>query len=187
MGLKEIDLTDLLMSEIRDQIESLLEYAAENDLEFALVSNEGENICRLEVMEESVIRLILKKFVDDTEEVDITGIPKVDAPTDTFADDCKAILAMYANICVSYPKLRTLTDKRKKAIKARLKKFNLSDFEKVFKNAEASDFLKGGNNRNWSAKFDWMIGESNFVKILEGNYNNGTSEDYLKNIIEGGE
>lgn len=187
MSLKNFDLTDLLMSEIKTSIGSLLEYAGENDLEFALISEEENNIYHLGVMEESMVRLILKKFVDDIEEVDITGIPKVDAPADTFADDCKAILAMYANICVSYPKLKALTDNRKKAIKARLKRYSIADFEKVFKNAEASDFLKGGNNKNWSATFDWMIKDSNFAKILEGNYNKGTSEDYLKSIIEGGE
>jgi hypothetical protein len=46
----------------------------------------------------------------------------------------------------------------------------LDDFKTVFENAEASAFLKGSNDRNWSANFDWLIADKNFVKVLEGNY-----------------
>ena len=30
--------------------------------------------------------------------------------------------------------------------------------------------MKGKNDRGWSANFDWMMDENNFIKILEGNY-----------------
>lgn len=46
----------------------------------------------------------------------------------------------------------------------------LDDFRKLFEKAEASDFLKGANKRNWSATFDWMICDSNMAKVLDGNY-----------------
>jgi hypothetical protein len=36
--------------------------------------------------------------------------------------------------------------------------------------AEASSFLKGQNNRNWFASFDWLIKDANMVKVLDGNY-----------------
>lgn len=36
--------------------------------------------------------------------------------------------------------------------------------------AEASNFLKGQNNRNWSATFDWLIKDANMAKVLDGNY-----------------
>lgn len=38
--------------------------------------------------------------------------------------------------------------------------------------AEESDFLKGKNDRNWSANFDWLIKDSNMAKVLDGNYKN---------------
>lgn len=84
----------------------------------------------------------------------------------------KAIADLYNEICISFPRLVTLSDPRKKAIKARLNQYSIEDFEKMFKKAEASTFLKGGNNRNWSATFDWMIKDANMAKILEGNYDN---------------
>ncbi|MBC8574469.1 helix-turn-helix domain-containing protein [Jingyaoa shaoxingensis] len=80
------------------------------------------------------------------------------------------IVDLYNQICRSYPKLRTLSSARLKAIKARLRKFSLNDFRELFEKAEDSDFLKGSNNRNWSATFDWLIKDQNMAKVLEGNY-----------------
>ena len=43
--------------------------------------------------------------------------------------------------------------------------------------AEESDFLKGKNNRDWSADFDWLMKDANLAKVLDGNYrNNKTSK-----------
>lgn len=80
------------------------------------------------------------------------------------------IADMYNDTCVSFPRLTSLSDARKKAIKARLKTYSLEDFRQMFMKAEASSFLKGKNDRNWSATFDWMIKDSNMAKILDGNY-----------------
>lgn len=87
------------------------------------------------------------------------------------------IVNLYHEICKSYPRLRGVSENRRKAITARCKIYSIDDFRIVFQNAENSRFLKGGNDRNWSANFDWMMKDTNFVKILEGRYNgkrNGT-------------
>lgn len=83
---------------------------------------------------------------------------------------CQQIVDLFHSICKSYPKIRSLSEARKKAINARLKSYSLEDFETVFKNAEESSFLKGSNDRNWSANFDWLISDKNMAKVLEGNY-----------------
>jgi predicted phage replisome organizer len=85
------------------------------------------------------------------------------------------IADMYNDTCVSFPRLTTLSDTRKKAIRARLNTYTIDDFALMFAKAEASSFLKGGNDRNWSATFDWMIKDSNMAKILDGNYDNKAS------------
>ena len=87
------------------------------------------------------------------------------------------IVDLYHEICKSYPKVRSLSETRKKAIKARLRKYSLDDFRELFEKAEASDFLKGSNSRNWSATFDWLINEQNMTKALEGNYQNRQEEN----------
>lgn len=83
--------------------------------------------------------------------------------------DCQQIADLYHSICKSYPKIRSLSDARKKAIKARLKTYSLADFRTVFENAERSSFLKGEDG-GWKASFDWLIKEANMLKVLEGNY-----------------
>jgi len=82
------------------------------------------------------------------------------------------IADMYNEICISFPKLTLLNDSRKKAIKARFNNFSADSFKGMFEKAENSDFLKGKNDRNWMATFDWMVKDSNMSKILEGNYDN---------------
>lgn len=82
------------------------------------------------------------------------------------------IADMYNDTCVSFPRLNTLSDARKKAIKARLKTYSVEDFQRLFDKAEDSNFLKGGNDRNWSATFDWLIKDTNMAKVLDGNYDN---------------
>ena len=81
------------------------------------------------------------------------------------------IRELYNSVCGSYPHLVKMSDARKKAISARLKTgYTLDDFQTLFEKAEASDFLKGANKRNWSATFDWLICDSNMAKVLDGNY-----------------
>lgn len=86
--------------------------------------------------------------------------------------DYQMIINMYNETCVSLPSVKALNDNRKKAIKARLHTYSIEDFETLFMKAEASDFLKGRNNRNWSATFDWLIKDANMAKVLEGNFDN---------------
>lgn len=97
-----------------------------------------------------------------------------DKEKDKTDDDVKyqTIVDMFNGICVSYPKVQKLSEKRKKAINARLKTYSVDDFKSVFEKAEASSFLKGGNGRDWSANFDWLICDGNMAKVLDGNYDN---------------
>ena len=88
----------------------------------------------------------------------------------TERSECQQITDMYNSICASFPSIRSLSEARKKAIRARLKTYTIDDFRTVFENAEASSFLKGGNDRNWSASFDWLIADRNMAKVLDGNY-----------------
>lgn len=83
---------------------------------------------------------------------------------------CKQVVDLFHSICKSFSSVRSLSDARKKAIKARLNTYSLDDFRTVFENAEASAFLKGSNDRNWTATFDWLIKDANMAKVLEGNY-----------------
>ena len=83
--------------------------------------------------------------------------------------DCQQIVDLYHSICVSFPVVRSLSEARKKTIRARLKAYSIDDFKAVFEAAEASSFLKGVDG-GWKASFDWLIKEANMLKVLEGNF-----------------
>lgn len=74
-------------------------------------------------------------------------------------------------------KINQITEKRAKLIKIRLSNFTPEDLFKVIDKAAASDFLNGRvGNRGFTANFDWIFGnESNFIKVLEGRYDNVSS------------
>lgn len=85
-------------------------------------------------------------------------------------DICQNILDLFNRICCSFGRVKNITKSRAEIIDNSLKTYSLNDFKKVFEKAEQSDFLKGNNNRNWSASFDWLIKEDNMAKVLEGKY-----------------
>lgn len=68
------------------------------------------------------------------------------------------------------PKIKTIDDRRKSWIMARLKTFSLDDLYEAFTKASESTFLNGDNQRGFIATFDWIVRPTNFPKILEGNY-----------------
>ncbi len=83
---------------------------------------------------------------------------------------CQQIVDLFNSICHSFPVIRSLSEARKKSIKARLNTYSIDDFKTLFEKAEASSFLKGKNNRNWTANFDWLLKDANMAKVLDGNY-----------------
>lgn len=94
---------------------------------------------------------------------------------DTVTDNVinyQQIIDLYHSTCTSYPHIAKLSTTRKKAISARLKQYTVDDFKTLFEKAEASSFLKGSNNRDWSADFDWLIKDANMAKVIEGKYDN---------------
>lgn len=84
--------------------------------------------------------------------------------------DYQKIVDLYNTLCPSFPSVTYLSENRRKAIKARLNTYKIEDFEAMFKKAQESSFLKGGNGRSWIANFDWMLKDANMAKILDGNY-----------------
>lgn len=97
---------------------------------------------------------------------------EIDKEIDRDRIQYQQIADMYNDTCVSFPRLTTLSEARKKAIKARLNVYSLEDFQRLFTKAQESTFLKGANNRNWTATFDWLIKDTNMAKVLDGNYDN---------------
>ena len=78
--------------------------------------------------------------------------------------------------------VRNIKGKRLDSLHARIKEYSKDDVLTVIENVKYSDFLKGNNNRNWTADIDWILKPNNFIKVLEGNYNKGKEHEKRKEI-----
>ena len=68
-------------------------------------------------------------------------------------------------------KVKSLSDARKKAIRESVKTYSIEDFKRSFEMAESSSFLKGENDRNWNANFDWLVKKKQYGKKGSGRKN----------------
>lgn len=82
------------------------------------------------------------------------------------------VVEKFNEICLSLPQVQKLTPARRQAIKGRCSEYSVPEIVDVFRRAENSDFLSGRNG-NWNGcSFDWLMKPANFIKVLEGNYEN---------------
>jgi len=93
------------------------------------------------------------------------------------------IMNTYNSICTSYPKIITVNSNRRTTLKNLIKAYSLEKIQEVFAKAEKSNFIKGENERQWQATFDWIIKPANFIKILEGNYDNKELQTEIKSNV----
>ncbi|SFA70713.1 phage replisome organizer N-terminal domain-containing protein [Clostridium frigidicarnis] len=61
-------------------------------------------------------------------------------------------------------------------LNARIKEYGLENILLAIENVKTRPFLKGQNDRGWVITFDWFVKPNNFIKVLEGNYNNNNKE-----------
>ena len=74
-------------------------------------------------------------------------------------------------VCVSLPKVISLSDKRKRQEKLRLSERTIEKWKDVFTKLNTSEFCKGNNNTGWKATYDWIVSNTdNALKVLEGKY-----------------
>lgn len=123
------------------------------------------------------VRLGKSRLVQDNNIVSPNGDTQVTQETASPSlQDCPftEIMDLYNKICISFPHIIGIDGERKRAVSARWRTYkSLDPFRELFGIAEDTPFLKGNNNRNWVANFDWMMKPTNFVKILEHRYDGG--------------
>lgn len=95
----------------------------------------------------------------------------------------KGVLENYLLYCDRLSKVAKLSEERKKHIDARFKEFNYDTIITVLKKVGKSEFLNGDNDRKWKADFDWIFKPTNFLKIMEGKYDNkGSKVDFERPV-----
>ena len=110
-----------------------------------------------------------------------------------FSQSCEKIKNQWIKIAYEFDlsgKQLKITDKRKRAINNLLKEYSLEEMLQAMGKIRTSNFLQGNNKTGWQISFDWFTNKSNFLKVLEGNYddkagiNNSEKEKKSKNYQE---
>lgn len=110
-----------------------------------------------------------------------------------FSRVCEEIKNKWIKIAHEYKLSGTqlkITEKRKRVINNLLKEYSLEEVIQSMEKIHTSSFLQGNNKTGWQIAFDWFINKSNFLKVLEGNYddkensNNSEKEKKFQNYQE---
>ena len=123
--------------------------------------------------------ILKKENIKERNEVDSQNSPTFVATATQKIDYSKLLEFFNQTISESgsvIKEIRQLTERRKLAIQARARENGKESLMEVIKQAAKSDFLNGRNDRGWVADFDWLMRPNNFVKVLEGNYNNNGND-----------
>lgn len=91
-----------------------------------------------------------------------------DMPCRNSIDVCR----IYNTICKRLPRANSLTDSRRQSINQRLKEHGPQKVRQMLRLAAESDFLAGYNHNSWMANIDWLFRAANFIKVLDGCYDN---------------
>jgi len=85
------------------------------------------------------------------------------------------IIEIYHQELPQLPVVRVWNEKRKRLLSARWRedptRQSLEFWRKYFRYVSKSDFLTGRAN-GFQASLEWLVNSSNFVKVIEGNYEN---------------
>lgn len=90
-----------------------------------------------------------------------------------FSRACEEIKSKWIKIAHEYKLSGTqlkITEKRKRVINNLLKEYSAEEVLQAMEKVHTSSFLQGNNKTGWQISFDWFINKSNFLKVLEGNY-----------------
>jgi len=111
----------------------------------------------------------LKLITDNIEEIVAIFSEKKDSV------DYDNVVKLYHELCPKMRKVEKLGKQRSEFIHARFSEYGLSKITEVLRLAGESDFLNGKNDRLFMADLEWLMRPNNFIKVLEGKYQNRTS------------
>jgi len=101
-----------------------------------------------------------------------------------FSQACEDIKNKWVKIAYEFDlsgKQLKITNNRKRAINNLLKEYSLEEMLKAMRKIRTSNFLQGNNKTGWQISFDWFTNKSNFLKVLEGNYDDKVNSEIKNN------
>ena len=76
---------------------------------------------------------------------------------------------------------------RYRSLTARISEYGEDKVVEAIHKVSESSFLKGENNKGWQITFDWFVKPNNFIKVLEGNYDDrakGKGDSFMNELAK---
>lgn len=70
-------------------------------------------------------------------------------------------------------------------LRKRIKDYGIDAVLEAVERIQKSSFLTGNNKNGWVITFDWFIKPNNFVKVLDGNYDDGQAQARRERVNNG--
>lgn len=94
------------------------------------------------------------------------------------------VVSAYHEALPDLPPVKTWSDRRRKALNARIRERiaggkpadTLEYWRAFFESVSASDFLTG-KSTGWRADLEWLLRPENFLKVIEGRYENRSATE----------
>ena len=128
---------------------------------------------------------VTKSNTEKEIDIDIEKEKEIDIEKDTInsisSTEVQQIINTWNSLGLQNIKFIKNNTNRYKMLNARIKEYGIDTFLQAINNIRNSSFLKGQNNRNWTITFDWLIKPNNFIKVLEGNYDDKENKGGFNN------
>lgn len=117
--------------------------------------------------------------IDKDNKEEVLDKPKTPKKKDDF--DYEKLMRYYnENASGEMPKIQRMSKQRKQNIHARLQEYDEESLYIVIDKCCKSSFLTGSSG--WHATFDWLFLPTNFLKVLEGNYDDKNQKDLFSQM-----
>jgi hypothetical protein len=143
-------------------------------------SNLLENVQYIEIKTDQEIKTKTKTKTKKEREIESSGDdqqPKLSSKSDSLHVPYGEIVSLFNEVLGGVmPKIEIISETRKSAMKQRTRDrlHTLDDWKWYFDKIKSSDWLMGktcgSNGKPFRCNFDWITNSSNFIKIIEGNY-----------------
>ena len=91
-------------------------------------------------------------------------------------DDVRRVRDAWNALGLSQLTRITADTKRGQALKARIKQNGVDSVLEAIERVRNSKFLQGQNKSGWVITFDWLVKPNNFLKVLEGQYDDHSGQ-----------
>ena len=117
---------------------------------------------------------------DIEEETKVSSLSSGDDKAEKLRAEIDGAVTAY-NIAATesgWPNIKVLSKARRSALAARLRESGgIDGWRAALTRAQASNHCNGQNSRGWVANFDFLVRQSSFAKLMEGNYDNRQPAD----------